>query len=76
MSRRCYICGKGPHTGFQYTRRGLAKKKGGVGRKVTGRTKRVFLPNLQVVKARVEGTVRRIRVCARCIRAGRVQKVA
>ena len=51
MSQRCEICGKGPHSGYQYTRRGLAKAKGGVGRKVTGHSKRVFNPNLQVVKA-------------------------
>jgi len=76
MSRRCEICGKGPHSGFQYTRRGLAKKKGGVGRKVTGRTKRVFAPNLQMVKTKVRGTVKRIRVCAKCLRSGKVQKVA
>lgn len=76
MSQRCTICGKGPHTGFTYTRRGLAKKKGGVGRKVTGRTKRVFNPNIQTVKTQVKGGVKRVKVCASCLRAGKVQKVA
>lgn len=76
MARRCEVCGKGPHSGFQYTRRGLAKKKGGVGRKVTGKTKRVFAPNLQTVKIKVNGTVKRIKVCAKCLRSGKVTKVA
>jgi len=76
VARRCEICGKGPHSGFQYTRRGLAKKKGGVGRKVTGKTKRVFAPNLQTVKTKVNGTVKRIKVCAKCLRSGKVIKVA
>ena len=76
MAQRCEVCGKGPHSGYQYTRRGLAKAKGGVGRKVTGHTKRVFNPNLQSVKALLNGAVRRIRVCAKCLRSGRVVKVA
>lgn len=76
MARRCRICGKGPHSGYTYAHRGLAKSKGGVGRKVTGRTKRVFAPNLQTVKARIKGTVKRVRVCAKCLRSGKVEKVA
>ena len=76
MARRCEICGKGPHSGYQFTRRGLAKSKGGVGRKVTGHTKRVFAPNLQPVKTKVNGTVKRLRVCAKCLRSGKVVKVA
>ena len=43
--------------GFQYTYRGLAKYKGGVGVKVTGKTKRKFRPNLQRVRAVVGGNV-------------------
>ena len=76
MARRCKVCGKGPHSGYQFARRGLAKKKGGVGLKVTGHTKRVFAPNLQTVKARINGTVKRVRVCAKCLRSGKVVKVA
>lgn len=76
MARRCDICGKGPHSGYQYTHRGLPKKKGGVGRKVTGRTKRVFVPNLQTVKTKVNGVVKRIKVCSTCLRSGKVTKVA
>ena len=76
MSRTCESCGKSTTTGRKYTRRGLAKKKGGVGRKVTGHTKRVFAPNLQVVKTRIKGAVKRVRTCAKCLRAGKVQKIA
>jgi large subunit ribosomal protein L28 len=73
--RRCAICGKGALTGNTIARRGLAKKKGGVGKKITGITRRRFFPNLQSVKARFEnGTVRRVRVCASCIQAGKVTK--
>jgi len=76
MARRCEVCGKGPHSGFQYARRGLAKRAGGVGRKVTGRTKRVFSPNIQTVKAKVKGRVKRMKVCAKCLRSGKVERVA
>ena len=75
MSRICAICGKKPQAGRSIKRRGLAKKKGGVGRKITGITKRFFLPNLQRTKAMVNGTVKRIRVCCKCLKAGKVRKV-
>jgi len=75
MAHRCEICGKGPHSGYQFTRRGLAKSKGGVGRKTTGHTRRRFLPNLQVVKTATSAGVRHVRVCAKCLRSGRVVKV-
>ena len=75
MSRVCAICKKGPAAGRSIKRRGLAKKKGGVGRKITGITKRVFLPNLQKVRATINGTVKRIYVCSKCLKAGKVQKI-
>jgi len=38
-------------------------------------TNRVWRPNLQKVRIREEnGTARRVRVCTRCLRSGRVQK--
>jgi large subunit ribosomal protein L28 len=40
------------------------------------KTRRRFLPNLKQVRARIGETVRRVRVCTRCIRSGRVIKVA
>lgn len=39
------------------------------------KSKRVFNPNLQRVRARVEGQVRNIDVCSRCLRSGKVEKV-
>ncbi len=74
MPRACEFCGKKTEVGFQYTRRGLAKYKGGVGKKVTGRTKRKFLPNLQRVRGVVKGVRRRVRICSRCIKAGKLTK--
>lgn len=76
MSRVCELCGKHAHVGITYERRGLAKAKGGVGRRVTGKTKRKFRPNIQTVRANINGRVKRIKVCAQCIRAGKVTKVA
>jgi len=42
--------------------------------KTTGVTKRRFLPNIQTVKVIQNGTVRRIKVCAKCLKAGKVVK--
>ena len=73
--RRCAICGKGALTGNTIARRGMAKKKGGVGKKITGITRRRFYPNLQKVKVCFpNGTVRRVRVCVSCLQAGKVKK--
>jgi large subunit ribosomal protein L28 len=74
MANRCEICGKEPHSGYQFTRRGLAKSKGGVGRKTTGHTKRTFVPNLQSVKTAAAGRAKRVKVCAKCLRSGKVVK--
>lgn len=46
MSKECQLTGKKPQRGYQYTIRGIAKKKKGIGLKVTGKTKRRFQPNL------------------------------
>ncbi len=72
--RACAICGKTLAFGNQISRRGLAKKKGGVGKKITGVSVRKFLPNLQRVKVLVDGAVKRLKVCTRCIKSGRVRK--
>jgi len=74
MSRVCYFTGKRTRSGQQYARRGKAKYLGGVGRKVTGRTKRKFKPNIQKVRALVDGKVMRIQVSAKAIRNGLVVK--
>jgi large subunit ribosomal protein L28 len=46
MSKVCEVTGKRPVTGNSYAIRGIAKKKKGVGLKVTGIKRRRFLPNL------------------------------
>ena len=76
MARVCDICGKKTSFGRSITRRGMAKAKGGVGRKTTGISNRTFKPNLQRVRTVVNGAVRRLRVCTECIRSGRVIKPA
>ncbi len=47
MSKKCELTGKKPTPGYKYAIRGIAKKKKGIGLKVTGKTKRRFQPNLQ-----------------------------
>ncbi|MFO7810262.1 MAG: 50S ribosomal protein L28 [Candidatus Delongbacteria bacterium] len=71
MSKVCDICGKGPVFGGSYCRRGMAKKKGGVGINITGRSKRVFYPNLQVARLKKDGETIKIKACTACIKAGK-----
>jgi large subunit ribosomal protein L28 len=47
MSKRCQVTGKVPVRGNSYAIRGIAKKKKGIGLKVTGIKKRRFQPNLK-----------------------------
>ncbi len=61
MSRTCEICGKGPTTGNNVSH-------------AHNKTRKVFLPNLQKIKAVRNGKVRSIKVCTRCIRSGGVTK--
>jgi len=74
MGMQCAICGKKPVAGNQYSRRGKAKYLGGVGRKVTGISRRIFRPNLQRIQIEIDGAVERHRVCVQCIRSGRVKR--
>jgi len=55
-------------------RSGKPKREGGIGTHVTGITKRRFLPNLQRVKALVDGEVRYMRVSTRALKKGLVVK--
>ena len=76
MSRVCYFTGKRTVAGRSIARRGKAKHLGGVGRKVTGITKRKFKPNIQKVRAVVDGKVCRIKVSAKAIHMGLIEKTA
>ena len=62
MSKQCAFCGKKPQTG-NYVSHSIIK------------TKRVFNPNLQIVRHQfANGEVRTISVCTRCLRSGLVTK--
>ncbi len=74
MSRVCQFCGKKTQFGRKIARRGLAKAKGGVGIKTTGITRRTFKPNIQRVRAKVDSRVVRVKICAACLKAGRIKK--
>ena len=63
MARRCDICGKGRQVGNKISHSHI-------------KTKKVWLPNLQKVKAVVDGTPVRLTVCTRCLRSGKVVKRA
>lgn len=75
MASHCALTGKKPSPGRSYVYRGVAKWKGGIGRKVTGKTKRWFKPNLQKVKViEPNGHVHRIWVCTKALKSGLVTK--
>ncbi len=61
MAAVCEVCGKKPSFGMSVSHSHR-------------RTKRRWDPNIQRVRALVNGTVRRLNVCTSCIRAGRVTK--
>jgi len=64
MANRCDICGKGPMVGNNVSH-------------ANNRTKRRFLPNLQTVKAVLPSKeIKRIKVCSKCIKAGKIKKAA
>jgi large subunit ribosomal protein L28 len=74
MARVCEYCGKRTESGAQLARRGLPKKKGGIGLRITGHTLRKFKSNIQRVAALVDGKATRVKVCTRCLKAGKVIK--
>ncbi len=62
MARQCEICGKGMLTGNKISHSNR-------------HSRRTWLPNLRTVKALVDGAPKRIRVCTRCLRSGKVERV-
>ncbi|MBM3988936.1 MAG: 50S ribosomal protein L28 [Planctomycetes bacterium] len=62
MARRCPITGRGTTSGQQIARRGLPKKKGGIGLKTTGHTRRKFKVNVQHKRIWVQELGRFVRV--------------
>jgi large subunit ribosomal protein L28 len=66
---------KKPVRGYKYKLRGSAKKTGGFGLKIVGKTKRWFKPNLQRVKIiEADGTVKRVWITAKSLKGGLVTK--
>ena len=63
MARRCEICGKGPAFGRNVSH-------------AHNVTRRRFEPNIQRVRVLVNGAMKKIRVCTRCIRSNKVTKAA
>jgi large subunit ribosomal protein L28 len=63
MARVCEICGKGPVAGHNVSH-------------ANNKTPRRWYPNLQRVRVVVNGVVRRVRVCAQCIKSNRVAKAS
>jgi len=61
MSRTCDLCGKGPMVGNNVSH-------------AHNKTKRRYLPNLQTVRIKEGGTVKKATVCTRCIRTGNFEK--
>lgn len=61
MATQCDICGKEKHIGNAVSHSNI-------------KTKRSWLPNIQRVKALVDGTPKRINVCTRCLRSGKVTR--
>ena len=76
MPRKCPLTGKKTVSGRKYSRRGKAKYLGGVGVKTTSKTKRKFKPNMQRVRALVDGKVVRMNVSAKAIHNGLITKPA
>jgi large subunit ribosomal protein L28 len=74
MPRVCHFTGKKTSFGNKVTHRGKAKYLGGVGTKITGISGRKFKPNIQKVRAVVNGRIVRIKVSAKAIRNGLVVK--
>ena len=63
MAFRCDICGKGALVGNNVSH-------------ANNKTKKRSLPNLQSIRANINGSIKRVRVCTRCLKAGKVQKAA
>jgi large subunit ribosomal protein L28 len=75
MAKVCTVCKKRTVVGGHIARRGMARIKGGAGRKITGRSKRTFKPNIQRIRI-IDGnkTHRTIYICTKCLKAGKVKK--
>jgi large subunit ribosomal protein L28 len=74
MPRVCAFTGRRTQTGRSLRYRGKAKYLGGVGKKITGKTRRKFKPNLQTVRAVLDGKPQQVKASTKAIRSGLVVK--
>ena len=59
MARRCELCGKGPLVGNNVSH-------------ANNKTRRTWKPNLQVARVVIDGKITKVKVCTRCLHAGKV----
>ncbi len=60
-NRRCYVCEKGVTFGNNVSH-------------ANNKTRRVWKPNLQVARILIDGKITRIKVCTRCLNAGKIER--
>ena len=58
---KCEICGKKRMVGHNVSHSNV-------------KTKRVFKPNIQRIRVRINGRTKRMKVCTKCIKSGKIQK--
>ena len=58
---RCFTCGKGVAFGNNVSH-------------ANNKTRRVWKPNLQVVRVVVDGKIKKVKVCTKCLSAGKVKR--
>jgi len=58
---RCFVCGKGVAFGNNVSH-------------ANNKTRRTWKPNLQVVRTVVDGKTEKVKVCTRCLNAGKVKR--
>ncbi|MGI6144249.1 MAG: 50S ribosomal protein L28 [Clostridia bacterium] len=61
MAKKCDICNKGTVTGMKVSHSHR-------------RTKKTWAPNIQTVRAKINGRPVKLKVCTRCLRSGKVER--
>lgn len=61
MSNKCEICGKGQVSGNKVSHSNI-------------HSKRKWNPNIQTVRVNENGTVKKLKVCTRCMKSGKVER--
>ena len=61
MANFCEVCGKGTMSGMNVSHSHV-------------KTKKTWKPNIQRVRAIVDGEIKRVNVCTRCLRSGKFQR--